>query len=123
MSVLQLGYLLASNLQQQADARQAPVDGSSAGLQLQQVLLVQRLGVCGNGLCEVGERALLNAAGEAIKEADAPCPQVGQQMARSTGSAHMCSTCLCTCSGWDPLRYAADDAEYTSCSMYQFTSS
>jgi hypothetical protein len=89
MSVLQLGYALASNLQQQADARQAPVDAESAGLQLQEVLLVQRLGVCGNGLCEVGERALLNAAGEAIKEAAAPCPQVGQQKARTICSTHI----------------------------------
>ncbi|KAF6266656.1 hypothetical protein COO60DRAFT_1623446 [Scenedesmus sp. NREL 46B-D3] len=75
MGVLQLGYALASNLQQQADSRQAPVGEGAASVQLQDVLLVQRLGVCGNGLCEVGERALLNAAGEAIKEAAAPCPQ------------------------------------------------
>jgi hypothetical protein len=92
MSVLQLGYALASNLQQQADARQAPVDADSAGLQLQEVLLVQRLGVCGNGLCEVGERALLNAAGEAIKEAAAPCPQVGQQRWHAAQAAPMCRT-------------------------------
>jgi hypothetical protein len=76
MGVLQLGHALASNLLQQAETRQAPVGDGSAGVLLHEVLLVQRLGVCGNGLCEVGERALLNAAGEDIKEAAASCPQV-----------------------------------------------
>lgn len=76
MGVLQLGYALVSELLLQTDPGQAPAGDGSAELQLQEVLLVQRLGVCGNGLCEVGERALLNAAAEAIKEAAAPCPQV-----------------------------------------------
>ncbi|WIA29150.1 hypothetical protein OEZ86_011661 [Tetradesmus obliquus] len=75
MGVLQLGYALVSELLLQTDPGQAPAGDGSAELQLQEVLLVQRLGVCGNGLCEVGERALLNAAAEAIKEAAAPCPQ------------------------------------------------
>jgi hypothetical protein len=99
MGVLQLGYALVSNLLLQPDSRQAPISDGSAELQLQDVLLVQRLGVCGNGLCEVGERALLNAAGEAIKEAAAPCPEVSctRRVAAACNSITSQHTSGCWC--------------------------
>jgi hypothetical protein len=122
MGVLQLGYALASNLQQQVDARQAPVDADSAGLQLQDVLLVQRLGMCGNGLCEVGERALLNAAGEAIKEAAAPCSQVRQKCVHGTqycGRTRVQDMFLCLCSMETALGVPKMTKKHSSSSMCQ----
>lgn len=78
--ILGLGYTLVASLQQQAGASQgaAAVD---VGLELQHVVLAQKLGVCGNGLCEVGERALTNSAGEAIQPALVPCAQVATLLA------------------------------------------
>jgi hypothetical protein len=83
---LGIGQALAADLEQQAAAATSSSSGGagsgggsssvSAPLLLR-VLLVQRVGLCGNGVCEVGERALLNAEGGVLQEADAPCPQVG----------------------------------------------
>jgi hypothetical protein len=51
--------------------------GSSQGSRLiGNVTLMERLGVCGNGICEVGERHLQDGWGAAIHMADVPCPEV-----------------------------------------------
>lgn len=76
---LGLGVLLATNVE--AAAAAATSTGQAAAqtdsLLLIQVLLAQRLGVCGNGVCEVGERTLTNDGGGVLQQAMAPCPQVG----------------------------------------------
>jgi hypothetical protein len=71
--LLGAGQLLASGLEQQADGGSSNPAGGVP--QLLRVMLAQRVGVCGNGLCEVGERQLLNAEGEVLQEAAAPCAQ------------------------------------------------
>jgi hypothetical protein len=79
--MLGLGQVLAVGLEQQAPGSGTGGAGQAAGYtsaQLLRVMLVQRLGVCGNGVCEVGERQLLNSEGEVLQEADTPCAQVGQ---------------------------------------------
>jgi hypothetical protein len=79
--MLGLGQVLAVGLEQQASGSGTGGIGQAAGgtsPQLLRVMLVQRLGVCGNGVCEVGERQLLNSEGEVLQEADTPCAQVGQ---------------------------------------------
>jgi len=84
--LLGVGQLLATGLEQQAlnssssgPAAAAGTDGGqggSAGPQLLRVMLVQRVGVCGNGLCEVGERELKSSEGGILQEAVTPCAQV-----------------------------------------------
>lgn len=54
------------------------------------VTLMERMGVCGNGVCEVGERQLQDAWGASLHVADAPCPQVG-------GATLLCGAC---CAPW-----------------------
>jgi hypothetical protein len=71
--LLGAGQLLASGLEQQAAGGSSNPAGGVP--QLLRVMLAQRVGVCGNGLCEVGERQLLNAEGEVLQEAAAPCAQ------------------------------------------------
>jgi len=83
--LLGVGQLLATGLEQQAlnSSSSGPAgggdggQGGSAGPQLLRVMLVQRVGVCGNGLCEVGERELRNSEGGILQEAVTPCAQVG----------------------------------------------
>jgi hypothetical protein len=82
-TTLGLGALLATQLQAMlADAAAwvpaAQASGMAAAPVLAAVLQVGRLGVCGNGVCEVGERALQLAGGhgQALQPAVAPCPQV-----------------------------------------------
>jgi hypothetical protein len=97
---LGMGQALGVGLEQQAVASSSTSSSGSGGSSsasdplLLRVMLVQRVGLCGNGVCEVGERALLNAAGGVLQEADAPCPQVGGVMARQRGQQHLCSTRL-----------------------------
>ena len=77
--MLGVGQVLAVGLEQQASGSGTGGIGQAAGgtsPQLLRVMLVQRLGVCGNGVCEVGERQLLNSEGEVLQEADTPCAQV-----------------------------------------------
>jgi hypothetical protein len=77
--MLGVGQVLASGLEQQAAGSSTGGAGQAAGgtsPQLLRVMLVQRLGVCGNGVCEVGERQLLNSEGEVLQEAETPCAQV-----------------------------------------------
>jgi hypothetical protein len=73
--MLGAGQLLASGLEQQAAGGDGSSDPAGGVPQLLRVMLAQRVGVCGNGLCEVGERQLLNAEGEVLQEAAAPCAQ------------------------------------------------
>jgi hypothetical protein len=97
---LGVGQALVVGLERQAVASSSTSSSGSGGSSsasgplLLRVMLVQRVGLCGNGVCEVGERALLNAAGGVLQEADAPCPQVGGVMARQCGQHYLCSTCL-----------------------------
>jgi hypothetical protein len=76
--LLGIGQALALGLEQQAvnDTSSGSSSGSSGTPQLLRVMMVQRVGVCGNGVCEVGERQLLNSEGAALQEALVPCPQV-----------------------------------------------
>jgi hypothetical protein len=103
VGLLRVGQALVVGLEQQAAAstNNSSTGGGSSSVSvplLLRVLLVQRVGLCGNGVCEVGERALLNAEGGVLQEADAPCPQVGgvglwHEVQHSTymASTHGCS--------------------------------
>lgn len=90
LSTAALGSALIAGIESQAASVTSRVAGSSvptniqanSGLQslrLLQVLLVERAGVCGNGICEVGERVLLTADNGTLHEATSPCPQVTKQ--------------------------------------------
>lgn len=79
--LLGIGHQLVSGLEQQAANDTGGQAAGVAGPQLLRVMLVQRVGVCGNGLCEVGERELKNADGGILQEAIAPCAQVGERAA------------------------------------------
>jgi hypothetical protein len=73
--VLGLGQLLASGLEQQVAPSSSDGPAAAGDPQLLRVMLVQRVGVCGNGVCEVGERQLLNSEGDVLQEAAAACVQ------------------------------------------------
>jgi hypothetical protein len=76
--LLGVGQLLASGLEQQVASSSSSSNNGPAAAgdpQLLRVMLVQRVGVCGNGVCEVGERQLLNSEGDVLQEAAAACVQ------------------------------------------------
>lgn len=69
-----------------------PSGSSSPALQLLRVLMAERVGVCGNSVCEVGERPLLTPNGDLLHVATSPCPQVRVRQGVGLGQNTCCVT-------------------------------
>lgn len=72
LQTIATGTALASEMAAENGSNESPV------MRVLRVVMAERVGVCGNGICEVGERALLLADRSVLYDATSPCPQVCQ---------------------------------------------
>jgi hypothetical protein len=75
LALTSLSGPVAAAVQQQSGAQQV-ADQPPQPYGVLSVQMMERMGVCGNGVCEVGERPWVDAQGSIVQPATAACPQV-----------------------------------------------
>lgn len=95
LALTSLSGPVAAALQQQSGAQQAAGQPPQPYGVLS-VQMMERMGVCGNGVCEVGERPWVDAQGSIVQPATAACPQVRPLAPHAMLAANRTLMLVCT---------------------------